>query len=194
MSRILEVHFRVKKAIVQVQETTLIGLAASLKVNGFKPKSKIVYHNLSEEQLAELHGIIFPLKKSRKEEVWERILKDINTDDSLFCKSPSLTEALSKKEIVDKLSEIADDAPCYTIKRFPTFFCKGTKVSYNKLKEIFTDKAITAMVEEGYLDTGVKLPIAYWNGKDYYSIVNKLDLSKMMEKPFTYGIDLSQIL
>jgi hypothetical protein len=196
MSKILEIHFRVKKAIVVVSDNNLIGLDSILKLNGFKPKSKIVYQNLSEEQLAELLGIVFPPKKTRKEKVWERILKDINTDDSLFCKSPTLTEALSKKEIVDKISEMADSTPCYTIKRQPTFFARETKVSYNQLKEIFTDKAITAMVEEGYLETGVKLPIAYWNGKDYYSIVNKLDLSKMMEKPYNYlyGIDLSQIL
>jgi hypothetical protein len=194
MAKLLEVHFRVKKEVSINMAYTLQGLSNNLKANGFKPKSKIVYHNLSEEQLAELHGIIFPLKKSRKEEVWDRILKDINTDDSLFCKSPSLTEALSKKEIVNKLSEMADDTPFYTIKRFPTFFCKGTKVSYNELKKFFTDKAIKAMVEEGYLDNGVRLPIAYCNGKDYDSIVNKLDLSKIMEKPFTYGIDLSQIL
>lgn len=39
----------------------------------------------------------------------------------------------------------------YITKRQPTFFPKDVEVTLEQLKEIFTDKAIKAMVEDGFL-------------------------------------------
>ena len=41
----------------------------------------------------------------------------------------------------------------YITKRQPTFFPKEVEVTLEQLKEIFTDKAIKAMVEDGFLET-----------------------------------------
>jgi len=168
MEKLKSLHFRVGKAITTVSDYTLLGLGANLKANGFKPKSKIVWHNLLEDELVELHNLVFPPKKSREDKVWDRILADIDLDSLLHANHPTMNESITSKNIATKLSEMADDIKTYIVKRQPTFFCKETKVSAGELKTKFTQQAIS----DASWSTFVNM-LEYksdWNGKNILRI------------------------
>lgn len=159
-----------------------LSLCADLKTNGFKKKSKIRFTNLTEEELKKMYDTVFPPKKSKNpvENLLKEKLRDIKIFHSLPKQFKDLKEMREHELVgIEALAKPfakgwngedgemgVDGIPWkqYIIKRQPTFFAKGSKVSAEKLESKFTPKAIELMVEDGYLEE-VKLPI-YFAGTD----------------------------
>jgi len=183
------INFKTKKTFEQVVRKNWLHFRLACKKAGLNGKSLIIDSNLTAEEKESLMDFLHPPKTftdKNQQKVWERILKDINVDPSLFAKAPTLTKPLNGKEIVEKLNEMSEPFIFYKVLRPSLFFCKDQTVTLERLKTKFTEEAIKLMVEDGYLELSVK-----YNTMGVYPDVLNGDTPNSFMRDELNGIDLS---